>query len=140
MAKLVFLDGYISVNGVDLSDHASDITLDLTKADIQTTTMGQKGVSRLAGLEDDKITVTFFQDFAAAEIDATLQPLWSAGSLFPGTVMAVKTGGASSTNPTYSGTFIILDYQPVAGKVGDALATTVTMSTSGTITRGTTGP
>lgn len=139
MAKQVFTNGYLSVNGVDVSSLVSDITLDLTAADVPVTSMGAGGVQRLSGLQDNKISANFWQDFTPGETDQTLYPLFSAGSVFPATVMAVK-GTASSTNPYYSGQCIITDYPPIGGKVGDGLAASVTMVVSGTITRGTVGP
>lgn len=139
MAKQVFTNGYLSVNGVDVSSLVSDITLDLTKADVDVTSMGAGGKQRLAGLEDNKISANFWQDFTPGETDVTLIALFQAGSIFPATVMANK-GSASSTNPFYSGLALITDYPAIAGKVGDGLAASVTMVISGTITRGTVGP
>lgn len=138
-AKQVFTNGYLSINGVDVSSLVSDITLDLTAADVDVTSMGAGGKQRLQGLQDNKITANFWQDFTAGETDQTLSALFQSGSVFPATVMADK-GAASSTNPWYSGLCIIIDYPAIAGKVGDGLAASVQMVVSGTITRGTTGP
>ena len=139
MAKLVFTNGYVSLNGVNLSDHVSQIGLDLTFADVDVTAMGAGGKQRLSGLQDNKVTLTMWQDFAAAEVDATLQGWAQGGSILAATILASGTA-ASSTNPYYSGQCVITDYQPISGKVGDGLSASVTLVVSGTITRGTTGP
>lgn len=139
MAKQVFINGYLSVNGVNVSSLVSDITLDLTAADVQVTSMGAGGVQRLQGLQDNKITANFWQDFTPGETDATLWPLFQSGSVFPATVMA-SGSSASSTNPWYSGQAIITDYPAIGGKVGDGLAASVTMVISGTASKGTSGP
>lgn len=136
MAKLVFLNGYVTVNGVDLSDHASEIHLELSKEQVDVTAMGANAHQWLGGLENDKMTVVWWQDFAASEVDATLYPIWSGG-----TAVAFKVAAAgstiSSTNPSYSGSVILADYAPISGKVGDGLASSVSFMVSGTVTRGT---
>lgn len=139
MAKQVFINGYLSVNGVNVSSLVSSIMLDLKKADVQVTSMGAGGVQRLAGIEDDSIGADFWQDFTPGETDATMYPLFAAGSVFPATVMAGGTV-ASATNPWYSGLVIITEYPAITGKVGDGLAASIKMVVSGTVTRGTTGP
>jgi hypothetical protein len=136
MAKLVFLNGYVQIAGTDLSDHASDITLELVKEQVDVTAMGADAHQWLGGLENDKLTVTFWQDFAASEVDATLYPIWAAGTAVAFKV-AANTSSISSTNPSYSGSVILSDYQPIAGKVGTGLSSAVTFMVSGTVTRGT---
>lgn len=136
MAKLVFLNGYVSINSVDLSDHASEIALELSKEQVDVTSMGANAHQRLAGLEDDKLTVTWWQDFAASEIDATLYPIWQGGTAVPFKVAAAGST-ISSTNPSYSGSVILADYNPIDGKVGDGLSAKVSFLVSGTVTRGT---
>jgi hypothetical protein len=136
MAKMVFTNGSIQVNGVDLSDHVADITLDLKVADVDITAMGDGGKKRLPGLQDDQIQVTFWQDFAAAEVDATLYPIFTGGTAVTVKVWANGTS-SSSTNPYYSASAVLIDYPPVAGAVGSGLQSKVTFAISGTVTRGT---
>lgn len=125
MAKLVLKDCSVTVNSVDLSDHVSSVEITLSKDEIETTNFGGDGRERIAGLKDDQITLNFQQDFATAEVDATLYPLWDNETEFP---ISVKPTSAtvSATNPTYSGTFILLEYMPLAGAVGDLSETSVT--------------
>ena len=137
MAKLVFLNGYVQVNGVDLSDHASQIQLQLSKEQVDVTAMGANAHQWLAGLENDKLTVVWWQDFAASEVDATLYPIWQAGTPVAFKV-AANGSSISSTNPSYSGSVILADYDPIDGKVGDGLSSNVSFMISGTVVRGTT--
>ena len=136
MAKLVFLNGAAVINGVNLSDHVSEIALTLSKDQVDVTAMGANAHQRLGGLEDDKLTITFWQDFAASEVDATLYPIWTGGTAVTATVWAAGTT-SSSTNPYYAGSVILADYNPIDGKVGDGLSTKVSFLFSGTVTRGT---
>lgn len=137
MAKLVFLNGSVTINGVDLSDHVSELSLELSKEQVDVTAMGANAHQWLGGLENDKLTVTWWQDFATSEVDATLYPIWSAGTAVAFSVWAAGTT-TSSTNPKYSGSVILADYTPIDGKVGDGLAAKVSFMVSGTVTRGTT--
>lgn len=135
------INAWVRVNGVDLSDHTSEVSVTMTAADIDITTMGAGGHQRMAGLRDDKFALTMFSDMSAGKVDATLAPLLPnvsipGGSLFLVEVAANGTA-ISATNPKYSGTCILLEYDPIAGKVGDAAMTPVTLPVNGYITRAT---
>lgn len=136
MAHLVLTDASVVVNGVDLSDHVSEVSLETSRNIEEDTAMGATGVSRLAGLRDESITLTMRQDFAAAEVDATLWPLYSAGTAF--TVVVKPTSAAvGATNPTFTATCLIEEYSPVSGEVGSVLDTEITMPVDGVIVRAT---
>src|SRR6266487_4345152 len=98
MAITVLTDAYVSVNGVVLSDHASKVTCEDMRDAVDVTAMGATNKAIAKGLGDAKITVDFFQDFAAGKVHATLQPL--IGSTTPFAVEVRPTSGArSATNP-----------------------------------------
>ncbi len=86
MAKLVLRDAVITINGVDFSDHCSSVEIQLKKAGIDTTNFSGGGKEQVAGLKDDEFSVTLQQDFAAAEVDATLYPLYNLETEFTVTV------------------------------------------------------
>lgn len=125
MAKLVLRDCFIEVNGVDFSSHVSSVTVNLVKDEIDTTNFGGDGRERAHGLKDDSFELNFQQDFAAGEVDATLYPLWDLETEFVVKVRP-RASATSVTNPLYSATCILLEYQPLAGDVGDLSETEVT--------------
>ncbi len=128
MAKLVLRDCYIDINGYDFSDHASSVTISLKKNGVDTTNFSGGGKEQVAGLKDDTIEVTLQQDFDAASVDSVLYPLWDTEIEFP--VKVRPTAAATSaSNPEYSATCILLEYQPLTGKVGDLSETSVTFPT-----------
>lgn len=138
MAKLILKNCQIVVNGVDLSDHSSSVEIEATKDDVETTSFDGSGKEVKAGLQDTTITVTFQQDFAAGEVDATLWPLWDNETEF---TVAVRptTGAISSTNPEYTATCVLLEYSPLDGDVGELSETEVEFVTQrGTLVRDTT--
>lgn len=136
--KLVLKDCVITVNGVDFSDHVSSVEVSLSKDAVETTNFSGGGREQVAGLKSDEFSVTFQQDFAAAEVDSVLYPLYNNETEF---VVTVKPTAAavSVNNPLYSGTCILLEYQPLAGSVGELSETEVTFPTQRSgITRSTT--
>lgn len=116
MATFVLKNAYVMINTVDLSDHVESLTLNTTVDAPEDTAMADTSRTRLAGgLEDWNVDIEFHQDFAAAEVDATLD-----GCL--GVSMALKfrptSGALSATNPEYQGNGIMTAYGPIAGSVG----------------------
>jgi len=117
MAKFVMLTCQVLVNGVDFTDHVAQVEVNLTKKSVDTTNFSGGGFEQTQGLREDTFTITFQQDFAAAEVDATLYPLYNAGTEFTVEVRPT-TGARSATNPGYVGTCILLNYDPLTGKPG----------------------
>jgi hypothetical protein len=126
MAKQILKNARIEVNSVDLSDHCSQVTLESTADKVDVTSFGTANYREfLQGFKDATITGSFFQDFAAAKVDATLWPLHNAGTTF--TVKVRQDSGAiSATNPEYTATCVLNSYSPISGGVGEALTTDVT--------------
>ncbi len=131
MGKIVLRDCQITVNGVNLSDHVSSVEVNFVKDEVETTNFSGQGRERVAGLKDDSFVVTFQQDYAVGEVNATLSPLYSNENEF--TVIVKPTASAvSATNPSYTATCILLEYQPLSGSVGDLSETEVTFPTQRT--------
>lgn len=127
MAKFVLKQARIEVNGVDFSDHVSSVEVTLSKDDVDTTNFSGGGREKVAGLKQEKFTVNFQQDFAAASVDQTLWPLYNNETEF--TVKVRPTQSAiSTTNPEYSSTCILLEYLPISGKPGDLSDTSVSFT------------
>ena len=137
MAKIVLTNPSVTINSVDLSDHISNITLD-TKYDVlETTGFGAAGAkTRVGGLVDNSVSIDFIQDFAAASVEVTINPV---GASLVGTVTTLVVqpvaGTASTTNPKYTFTALISDWTPLKGAVGQLSTATVTWPISGAITK-----
>jgi hypothetical protein len=119
MSIFTLTDGYVVVNGVTLSDHANQITVEDMRDQIDITAFGAANKAYTKGLGDAKITVQFFQDFAASKVHQTLQPLISSSS--PVTIEVRPTSGArSTTNPAFVMSALLFDYKGLDGQVGQA--------------------
>lgn len=135
MAKFVATDVKVTINGSNLSDHIAQVSLEQTADEIEVTSFGTDWRQRVGGgLKDASISIDFHQDFGAGSVDALLSPLF--GSI--ATVVVVPTSGSvSATNPSFTGTFSVVQYSPVASSVGDLATLSVSWPSAGTVTRGT---
>jgi hypothetical protein len=134
MAIFVATDYKITLNGTNLSSYLTHAELKISANDVTTTSFGGSYVTRVAGLKEGSISLTFNQDFAASSVDATIYPL--IGTL--GTVVITPTSTAVGTaNPAYTAVASIIDYSPFASNIGDLATFSVTWPTSGAISRAT---
>jgi len=120
MAIFVFTDAKVIVNAVDLSDHATKVTVVDDRNEVDVTAFGSSYEQVTKGLGKASITVEFLQDFAAAKVAATLQPL--VGSSTPIVVEIRPTStGRSATNPAhYMASGLLFTYSGLDGEVGNA--------------------
>ena len=134
MAKQVFTNAVVTVNGVDFSDHIGAVTIDQSADEIETTAFGTAGWrSRVTGLKDGSVQIDWHQDFNSS-VDATLSAAF--GSV--GTVVVKPNGTViSSTNPAWTCPVVISGYSPVAGSVGDLLTFSTTWAAAGAFARAT---
>lgn len=120
MGKYVLKDCYVSVNNVDLSDHCSAVTIEDKATEVDFTAFTTAGYQEYGqGFKDATITATFYSDFAASSVHATIQPLYSSGGTF-GVEIRPTSGTVSPTNPSAKMTSRIYSYSGIGGKLGDA--------------------
>lgn len=135
MTAIALTDFSLSVSSNDLSDHLNKITLNVKADALETTTFGTSGYrSRIGGLKDYTVALTFLQDFAATELDSILWPLLGTVVTFTGKPTSSAVG---TSNPSYSGSFLVEEYTPFDSGVGDLAELSVTWSGSGALTRAT---
>lgn len=132
MAVQVFLNPQIVINSVDLTNRITKVTLEETFTDVDTTAFGATAKTRVAGLGDHKFSCDFQQDFALAEVEATIYPL--VGTTTSITVKALNAT-TTSTNPAYTFTVLVDDWKPLDGKVGDLLTSSVSWPVSGGVAK-----
>jgi hypothetical protein len=139
MAKFVLRQATITVNGTDLSDHCSSITLENAAEEVDFTSFGASNYREFSpGMKDATITAEFYNDFAAASVDSVLNACFSSSTAFP-VVVKADSGAVSSTNPSFTMSSKLYTYSPLSGGVGEANTTSATFRHSGTagLVRGT---
>jgi len=134
MPKFVATDYSVTLNGTNLSDALQSVNLTVQSDEVETTTFGGGWKTMVGGLRSGSLQLNFFQDFAAGSVDATLWPLINT----IGTVVIKPTSSTvSATNPTYTASVLVNNYGPFSSSVGDLASFSVTLPTTGEITRAT---
>ena len=134
MAKFVATDYKVTINGGTVSSSLASVELPIEVDEQETTAFGSSWRTRIAGLKSGSITLEFHQDFAAGALDSILYPLLGTNA----TVVVTPTSGSvTSSNPSYSGAFLVTQYTPYASTVGDLATVSVTWPLTGELTRAT---
>ena len=134
MATLVYTNAFIQINAVDMSSHASEVSLNYASEMQDETAMGDSTRVRKGGLKDWSVDITWHQDFSAGAVDATLF------SLVGTTVcMEMRPQNICSTakSPIFSGIGVIESYNPMGGSVGALLDAPTTIQSAGDLSRAT---
>jgi hypothetical protein len=134
LAKFVATDYKVTINGTNLSTSLASVELPIEIDEQETTAFGSEWRTRIAGLKSGSITLEFHQDFAAGALDSILWPLLGTNA----TVVVVPTSGTvTSSNPSYTGSFLVTQYTPYASTVGDLATVSISWPLSGALTRAT---
>jgi hypothetical protein len=134
MARIVLTDAKVTVNGVNLSDHIASVSLSRSDDVIETSAFSSTAAkTRVAGLQDNSVTLEFHQDFATSNVEATIYPLLGSTT----TILVSPTSTVSATSPSYSFTALVSEWTPLNGGVGELATASVTWPISGAITKAT---
>lgn len=133
MARIVLTDAKVTINSVNLSSYISSVTLSTSTDVVDTSGFSSTAArTRVAGLQDNSVTIEFFQDFATSLVEQTIYPLLGSTT----TVVVLPTSSAASaTNPSYTFTALVSEWQPLSGAVGELSTASVTWPISGAITK-----
>lgn len=135
MAVQVLKDCTISIGGVQLESKANSVTLNYEVESVDVTSFDGSGARKfVGGLVNLSVEVALMQDFAAAQVEATVYPLVGTTT---NVVIKPTSGAVSSTNPQYTITGAYLaSHTPVAGGIGELSMTTLSL-TGGTLAKST---
>lgn len=135
MATMVLTTTAIKVNAVDYSDHVqkAEIAIEVDAQDATNfASAGWKEVK--GGLKSGTISITFLNDYAAAEVDANIWALLGTVTTWSATP---TSDAVSATNPQYSGSVLINKWTPLTGAPGDLALAEVEWTLSGAVSRAT---
>lgn len=134
MAQIVLTDVVVTINSVDLQSRATSVTINYEKEAVEVTAFGDSFRKFQAGLGNVTCDVELNQDFAAANVEATVYPL-----VGQQTTIGFKplNTTVSATNPSYTITGCYLaSHTPINGAVGE-LGTTSLSFQGGTLVKAT---
>lgn len=128
MAKFVMKNATVTVNGTDLSDHVAEFSVEVRQPEVDSSALGTGSRTYVSGLKEGTVTLTFHQDFAASNVNVTINPLLGSYA----TVICSGTFGATAT----SGTAVcyVNSVTPIGGALGDLAVMNLSWPTHGTVT------
>lgn len=128
MAKFVMKNATVTVNGTDLSDHVAEFSFEARQPEVDSSALGTGWRTFVSGIKEGTVTLTLHQDFAASNVNATINPLLGSYA----TVIASGTFGGVAT----SGTAVayVSTVTPIGGALGDLAVMNISWPTSGTVT------
>lgn len=116
IGSIALTDARVEINAVNMSDFVQSVELPIEFEALEDTAMGDSARSRISGLGDSNLSITFIQDFTSGGPDETIFPLL-------GTVNTVKvrptSNAVSSTNPEYVGDYLVNSWPPFGNSVGE---------------------
>ena len=132
MAHFAFVDGIATINAVALSAHCRGVDVEVGAEVVEDgPCMGQTDRKYLHVIKTTgPIRLRFKQDFAAAQVHATIFPLWNNKTVFAYDVKPTS-GADGATNPRLNGTGLITRYQPLSGGFGEAPEVEVEITPAG---------
>lgn len=130
----VITNAAVTIGGVDLSQHITKVTLSSTRAEIETTTMGNSAKRRVGGLADNSVSFDFNNDYAGAATEATLYPLLGSTAQVQVWPNGTSTGTA---NPKYTFNVLVTEWMPLDAQVGELTTASITWPVDGTIAKAT---
>jgi hypothetical protein len=133
MAIYVNKDITVLVNAVDLTTYVTNVEVVKAVDSVESTAMSStstNGHTFVGGIQNNTVTISFNQDFAATKVNATLTALVGVQT----TVVVRPTSAVvGATNPNFTLTGALMsEYRPVTGAVGD-LATVGAITFNGGI-------
>ena len=145
MARLVLTNVEVTFGATNLSNHIASVTLGSTYDVIETTafagTTGAEGnvpqaaKTRTAGLVDNSVTLEFHQDFAASNVEATINGTTTLIGTVTQIVVRPTSAAVGATNPSYTFSALCSEWTPLNGAIGELSTASVTWPISGAITK-----
>ena len=134
MATEVFKNAMLQIGSVNLSDDVQSLSLAYEAESLDETAMGDDSRVKKGGLKNWTVDVTFLQDYASGQVDATLF-----GIVGCQTCIEIRPKHVCSTviNPRFQGTAMLQSYPPAGGGVGDLLQAAVRFEPAGDLSRNT---
>jgi len=125
----------VTINSVSLTDQCTSATVTYTAEALESTAFGDSARKYTSGLQNNEVTVTLYQSFAATETEATIYNLVGTTTNL---VLKPASGTVTATNPSYTLTGAYLEsHTPIAASLGELSTVTLTFR-GGTLAKATT--
>ena len=130
----IFLNNKVGVkiNSVDLSDHATSVTLNYAADELEVTAMGDTAHKFVKGLESGTLTVSLLNDTATSQVLQTLNTAF--GTTVACKLIQEKGTAVSAANPVYEFDVLVNNLTPINGAVGDIGTQDITFTLNSKVT------
>jgi hypothetical protein len=116
----------VTINSVDLSDQCTAATITYLVEQLENTAFGSTARSYTGGLQNNSVTVTLYQSYAATETEASIYSLVGTTTTL---VLKPSSGAVSATNPSYTITSAYLEsHTPINASLGELSTIDLTFS------------
>lgn len=117
----------LKIATIDLSAYVTAITLSQVADELEVTAQGDTSHKFVAGLEANTLSIDFLNDWAAAQVMATLRTAFK--TTVAVSMITVKGTAVSATNPSYQFSILVNNLTPVgSGGVGDVASSSITFT------------
>lgn len=124
----------VTINSVDLTDQCSSATITYTAEALEATAFGDTARKFTSGLNNNEVTVTLYQSYAATETEASIYALVGTTTTL---VLKPSSSAVSATNPSYTLTGAYLEsHTPIAASLGELSTISLTFR-GGTLAKAT---
>lgn len=140
MGKFIGRNIRVKVGTQELTSNIASVEVTETVDEIEVTAFGQAARSRIGGLKDASVTLSFHADYDSTGVNTVLNTLFGGTStvtVLAGT--ALNQGTAAAASPLYTIPVLCSQQTPVNGQVGDLVTFDVTWPAVGEITKSTSG-
>lgn len=121
MATTTYLSNpALKINNVDLSDQCTSATLTYTAEALEATAFGDTARKYTSGLQNNEISVTLYQSYAATETEDTIYGLvgTTTNIVISNTAAGLTTPSATSPKYTLTGCYLE-SHTPIAASLGE---------------------
>lgn len=130
----VFVNCYVSIAGNVISDHCTKVEIPFKVDEKETTAFGSSWKTRVGGLKDSGVKLTFNNDYSASNLNSIMFALLGNVVTFE---VRPDAGTVTTANPKYTGSILINGWTPLSGGIGDLATVDVDYPTSGPVAQGT---
>lgn len=136
MAVTVLYNAYVGINAVNVSAQVKSVSLPMTIAELDASTMGSDTEIKEPGLKGFSAEVEFLNDFTDDLEDEDFFVLWNNRTKFAVALRPDATG-IGAANPEYQFTGYIAAWNPIQGQHGTLAGGTMRLANTTTLTRAT---
>lgn len=127
----------LTINSVNLTDQASAATITYTIEALESTALSSSSRSYVGGLQNNEISVTLYQSYAASSTEASIYALVGTTTTVVISPTAAGLTTPSGTSPKYTLTGAYLEsHTPINATLGELSTLTLTFR-GGTLTKAT---